>query len=288
VLWVDYTAFSPTLGSISLIGSQTGLFLAIWVCVGSFVTMLYWSDEGEADPKIYGLWVILLGASLAEVLLQPGLNLVASGLILAVVIGAITGRLDSCRVGQRVLLQISLTQLVLLAGLLIGNEDHMEDAALILSGLAWLAMTPWQGSTRFISPRMLPFYFGVGCPLGLSFLSKLIFSGDTFIYRYQALLWLLFVAMIGFTVLLTFLGPKLAIRIADVFEKTQPRYRRSHFGLGWWDGWLLDGAIIRGTTTTFLIFGELVRLLQCGSVMVYLFLALLGGGLIYSELFLGP
>jgi NADH-quinone oxidoreductase subunit L len=56
--------------------------------------------------------------------------------------------------------------------------------------------------------------------------------------------------------------------------------------LGWIDDWILEGAILRGLAYLSVAFGELLRLLQTGSLQTYAFVLSLGGGLlVYFTLF---
>jgi hypothetical protein len=95
-------------------------------------------------------------------------------------------------------------------------------------------------------------------------------------------------------VLAIFLFPNLALffkreRLPQEKPSMLSRLFQGEFprsGLSWWDGWLVDGLVIRGSVTQFIIVGELARLWQCGSVMVYLFLSLSGGALLYFGLLL--
>jgi NADH-quinone oxidoreductase subunit L len=56
--------------------------------------------------------------------------------------------------------------------------------------------------------------------------------------------------------------------------------------LGWIDDWVLEGAILRGSAYLSVGVGELLRLLQTGSLQTYAFVLSLGGGLlVYFTLF---
>jgi NADH-quinone oxidoreductase subunit L len=56
--------------------------------------------------------------------------------------------------------------------------------------------------------------------------------------------------------------------------------------LGWIDDWVLEGAILRGSAYLSVGFGELLKLLQTGSLQTYTFILSLGGALlIYFTLF---
>jgi NADH-quinone oxidoreductase subunit L len=57
-------------------------------------------------------------------------------------------------------------------------------------------------------------------------------------------------------------------------------------GLNWIDQWILEGAILRGSAYLSVGVGELLRLLQTGSLQTYAFVLSLGGGLlVYFTLF---
>ncbi len=215
----------------------------------------------------YGLWCLVVSAGLGCLLLEPGYGWSCCWLVLGVAASGFSVVNSEDAAAERSCLLQSLIYMGMLGWLTRPPADLQPfgwiDFVLIVLGSVGLLPFRILGLERF--PRSLS-YLMLGLPFGSAVLESANVGWE------NAWLWgcgIIAVWILGW-----------AMSLWRIWGFNLSR-GGSHMGLAWWDVWILDGGLIRGAMMLFLVAGELLRLFQCGSVMIYCGLSIAGAGYLF-------